>query len=117
MDPIERVVEVLNEAARADPVAMYAVHSASWPCNEALASHPPFSPLCRREAEVPSFGVLGLLNAIFGDERRRVACRYYKGTGRVEDFLIVDRDGHPELFAPDRPAEDTRSTSDPEPSP
>jgi hypothetical protein len=65
----EQAVAVLNEALTTDPEAINAMFAHRTPCNEKLSDH---ETIQVRDYEMegdpspPNFGVLGLLNGIFG---------------------------------------------------
>lgn len=70
----EDVVNLLNEAVKLDPQAMYALVEARVPCNEALADHPTIQVSAYDEQTgkpTPGqfrVGILGLLNGLFGTD-------------------------------------------------
>lgn len=72
----EEVVQVLNEAVKLDPKAMYALVEARVPCNEALADHPTIQVSAYDEQTgepTPGqfkVGILGLLNGLFGTDSK-----------------------------------------------
>ncbi len=74
---IAHVLNVLNEALRADPKGMAALIEARVPCNKKLSRHPTIQVL-QTDADDPNkgyiFGVLGLLNGLFGMDHGGMGC-------------------------------------------
>lgn len=67
-DPIDRAVEVLNEALAADRTIVDQMFRSEWPCNEALAEHPTIQvgPTFWADGDHTVCRLLGIINGIFG---------------------------------------------------
>jgi len=61
----DEVVAFLNEALKTDPDAMNRLFEKKALCNKAMVDHPTIQVDCE-EPGFPKFGVLGLLNGLFG---------------------------------------------------
>lgn len=71
MDIAQHIVDIVNEAINADPVAMRALFENRVPCNSLLAEHPSIQVLEEKNVGL-TVGVLGVLSGIAGT-------REYKG--------------------------------------
>jgi hypothetical protein len=70
-DIITMAVRVLNEAVKADRMAIVNLIDHRVPCNEELAEHPSIQVSCKRPGEKGGVigckvGMLGIINGIFG---------------------------------------------------
>ena len=64
-EAIDNAVEVLNRALENDPDAMLALINVRVKCNEKMVNDPTIQVGTYREYD-PSFGILGLINGLFG---------------------------------------------------
>ena len=62
----EQALKTLNEALKADPVAINELFKHRAQCNEELANHPTIQVRDYPDGEPTSIGMLGLINGIFG---------------------------------------------------
>ena len=65
---IDFVIEILNEAFEADPVAMNELFNIKVPVNDELLNHRTIQCSAQRK----DFGVMGLINGIIGADDNRV---------------------------------------------
>ena len=87
----EQAVALLNEMFRLDPVGMKALVNIRVGANEALAGHPTVQ-VAKSSIGGYVFGILGVLNGIFGcDENNRgyVAAVFHDETEELEGFKVL----------------------------
>jgi hypothetical protein len=65
MSHIERAVNILNQAYRADPEAISKMFAQRYSCNDNLADHPTIEVAGGDDA--PHVGVIGIINGIVAD--------------------------------------------------
>ena len=80
---ITDVIEYLNELTRLDPDALTRLVEARVPCNEAIAEHPTAQVGVVAQRPGYEFGVLGLLNGMFGVDE--------EGWGPIMAVFTADR--------------------------
>jgi len=66
---VEQTLEFLNEALKTDPDAVQRLFEKKAVCNDAMAGHPTIQVDCADKG-FPKFGVLGLLNGLFGIDEK-----------------------------------------------
>ena len=70
-EQVEQMVTVLNEAFKADPVAILSILGYQIPVNQELANHPTIQ--CRAVANGAVTSLLGLLNGVIGESEVFIA--------------------------------------------
>lgn len=92
-DAIEQAVVVLNEAFKADPVALWLLIANRVQCNEALAAHP-WVQVRQHESPVKgvaTVGLIGVLNGVLEPlTGYRVAAKFSETTNVMLGFGVFD---------------------------
>lgn len=65
---VDQAIALLNEALKADPLAITVLIAGRVECNAQLADHPTIQ--CGAEARAFTVGPLGILNGLFGVDAR-----------------------------------------------
>lgn len=82
---IDKIVDLLNEAVKADPEAVAALLEQRVPChNRALGDHPDFTVQSGKDWDM--FGALGLVNGICSRLTGEVVCAQYDEDGHLTGF-------------------------------
>lgn len=92
--PLQKAVEVLNEAFQADPGAIERLLAARVSCNELLADHPTIQVRAYDEEGnkiPPTLGLLGIINGLSEDPNIVIAAVYDGPANQnLQGFVILE---------------------------
>lgn len=83
----QTIVDLLNQAVKADPSAMHALVVNRVPCTDALADHPTIVVDDEGTPGYPHVGLLGILNGITGLEGQTIEAVWDGEPQKPQEFV------------------------------